>query len=136
MPSFKGKTALITGASSGIGKEIATKLAAEGANLVLVARSQDRLEKIANSLTSNYGVKCTVIPSDLSKADCGISVLEILRSYGISVDILINNAGLGTYGHFDSIGSKLSKSRSPLISLPLSISLMHLCRECLCRVMA
>ena len=103
MRTLKGKTALVTGASSGIGEAIAGTLAAEGVNLVLVSRSQDKLKQIAHALTRSYAVQCTVLPADLSTPNCGANVHAQVKAMGIAVDILVNNAGYGTYGPFDSI---------------------------------
>jgi short-subunit dehydrogenase len=103
MRALTGKTALVTGASSGIGEAIARKLAAEGVNLVLVARSQDKLKQLADALTQSYAVQCTVLLADLSTQNCGATVHGQVKAMGLTVDILVNNAGYGTYGPFDSI---------------------------------
>lgn len=103
MVDIKGKTALVTGASSGIGKAIAEKLAAEGANVVLVARSRNKLEQLANALAQRYAVQCWALPADLSSPHSGTYVHAQAEAMGITVDILVNNAGYGTYGPFDSI---------------------------------
>jgi len=103
MLTLKGKTALVTGASSGIGEAIARKLAAEGVNLVLVARSQDKLKQLAKALTQSYAVQCTALPADLSSPNCGAHVHGQVKAMGLTVDILVNNAGYGTYGPFESI---------------------------------
>lgn len=106
MLTLKGKTALITGASSGIGEAIARKLAAQGVNLILVARSQDKLLQLADALTQSYAVQCTALSADLSMPDCGANVHKQVKAIGMTVDILVNNAGYGTYGPFDSISPK------------------------------
>jgi short-subunit dehydrogenase len=93
----------ITGASSGIGEAIARRLAADGANLILVARSQDRLQRLADDLTHRCAVQCTVLPADLSSPNCGAAVFGQVEAMGLTVDILVNNAGFGTFGPFDSI---------------------------------
>lgn len=103
MNNLKGQTALITGASSGIGEAIARKLAAEGVNLVLVARSQDKLTKLSNELIEKNAIRSITLAADLSKPKCGTDILNQLNSRGIFVDILINNAGFGTYGLFEAI---------------------------------
>jgi short-subunit dehydrogenase len=103
MPALKGKTSLVTGASSGIGEAIARKLAAEGVNLILVARSQDKLKQLADALTQRYAVQCTALLADLSKQNCGANVHGQVKAMGLTVDVLVNNAGYGTYGPFDSI---------------------------------
>jgi short-subunit dehydrogenase len=74
MQNIKNKTALITGASSGIGKSLAMKLAEAGVNLVLVARSEIALQQLAEKLNKTYNVRCDVIVADLSLPNCGISL--------------------------------------------------------------
>ena len=93
-------TALITGASSGIGAVFAEKLANRGYNLVLVARSQDKLQAIADKLTQQHSIQATVIVQDLTAPQAGKTVFAQLEQQGIEIDLLINNAGFGTYGEF------------------------------------
>lgn len=93
-------TALITGASSGIGEAFARELASRNNNLVLVARSQDKLEKLATELNSAYQIKTTVIPQDLTINAAGKVVFEAIQAQGLTIDTLINNAGFGDYGAF------------------------------------
>ena len=94
--TYSGTTALITGASSGLGAEFASRLAARGSNLVLVARRADRLEELARKLRAEHGVAVTVLPMDLGRAGVGKELLEEMATRGITVDTLINNAGFGT----------------------------------------
>ena len=94
--NFKGKTAVITGASSGIGLGYAHELAARGANLVLVARNKEALERIASEIKTIANVHIDVIALDLSKVTSGQELLEHLKALKVSVDVLINNAGFGT----------------------------------------
>ncbi len=91
-------TALVTGASSGIGMELARLIAADGYDLVLVARRQERLEELARELTVAHGVSTRVIAADLSDAASPARIVEELDSERIAVDVLVNNAGLGIYG--------------------------------------
>jgi uncharacterized protein len=93
-------TALITGASSGIGETFARELAASKTNLVLVARSQAKLEQLATELSSKYQIKTTVIPQDLTQTAAGQVVFEKVKAQGLRIDTLINNAGFGDYGAF------------------------------------
>jgi short-subunit dehydrogenase len=93
---YTGKTALVTGASSGLGAEFAEQLAAAGADLVLVARREDRLVKLANELGEKYKVKASYLVHDLSVANSGQTLQKELDSQGINVDILVNNAGFAT----------------------------------------
>lgn len=93
-------TALITGASSGIGEAFARELAARQTNLVLVARSPDKLNNLATELNSQYSLKTTVIVQDLTAPAAGQAVFEKIQSQGLTIDLLINNAGFGDYGAF------------------------------------
>jgi short-subunit dehydrogenase len=97
---MKKKTALITGASSGIGLELARLVARDGHDLVLVARSEGKLRELADSFAKEYGTKTTVIPADLSKQNASQDVADSLRAASLEIDILINNAGLGIAGPF------------------------------------
>jgi short-subunit dehydrogenase len=94
------KTALITGASGGIGLELAKIHAKNGGSLILVARSNDKLKEIAEELKSNYKIEVEVIAKDLSKIDSAKEVYDIVKSKNIEVEYLINNAGFGDYGAF------------------------------------
>lgn len=93
-------TALITGASSGIGAVFADRLAAEGNHLVLVARSQDKLTAIAQDLSQRYGIKADVIAQDLVEPDAATQVFTTASDRGHTIDMLINNAGFGLHGAF------------------------------------
>jgi short-subunit dehydrogenase len=94
------KTALITGASSGIGEAFAHALAKQGSALILVARSGDRLEKLAHQIRAKYQRRVEVIPADLSKKAPGKALAAQVAKRGMRVDLLINNAGFGTVGAF------------------------------------
>jgi short-subunit dehydrogenase len=93
-------TALVTGASSGIGLELATLLAKDRYDLVLVARGHDRLQEIAQGLTGEFGVAATVLPADLTDPSAPIDIALALAERKLAVDILVNNAGFGVYGFF------------------------------------
>ena len=95
-----GKTALVTGASSGIGRELARVLAEHGYNLVVVARGVDALQTLAEELYDAYGTTVTVLPKDLSKAAAPQQIFKALQADGIHVDVLINNAGFGAFRNF------------------------------------
>ncbi|WP_406094918.1 SDR family NAD(P)-dependent oxidoreductase [Streptomyces sp. NBC_01013] len=96
-------TALITGASSGLGAEFAEQLAAQGHEVILVARSGDRLAALAVRLTTRYGVRAHVLVQDLAEPDAARRIADELTERHLSVDLLVNNAGFGTCGHFDEI---------------------------------
>ncbi len=93
-------TALITGASGGIGKCFAQKLAAKNTNLIIVARSEDKLNALAQELQQQYKINVEVIVKDLSQISAPQEVFNDVQAKGLSVDILINNAGFGDYGEF------------------------------------
>jgi short-subunit dehydrogenase len=94
------QTALITGASGGIGKELAVLFAKDGHDLVLVARSGDKLQRLAEDLTTRYGVSVKIMVKDLEDPEAAQQMVEELQRESITVDYLINNAGFGLYGEF------------------------------------
>ncbi len=93
-------TALISGASSGLGGQFARLFAADGWNLVLVARRLDRLDALSVELRERFGIECTPIAADLSKPETPTKIAEILRERHIDVDALVNNAGSGKLAAF------------------------------------
>ncbi|MBX2863643.1 MAG: SDR family oxidoreductase [Leptolyngbyaceae cyanobacterium MAG.088] len=92
--------ALITGASSGIGREFATIHAKRGGNLVIVARSVDKLAAVKADLESTYSIQVTIIAKDLSLPEAAQEIYDEVKAAGIEVDYLINNAGFGGQGKF------------------------------------
>ncbi len=96
---YRGLTALITGASAGLGEEFARQLAKRGANLVLVARSADKLNGLADTLRKE-NVQVDVVPADLSSSQAVDSLIGEVSKRGIEVDLLVNNAGLGVFENF------------------------------------
>lgn len=100
MFEYRGTTALITGASKGIGEALAWDLAGRGAHLALVARSVDALEDLSLRLRSRTNVTVEVIAADLSDIDAAAEVVEQLEAKNIDVDLLFNNAGMGAVGPF------------------------------------
>ncbi|MFH7027852.1 MAG: SDR family NAD(P)-dependent oxidoreductase [Heteroscytonema crispum UTEX LB 1556] len=93
-------TTLITGASSGIGKEFAQELAALNTNLVLVARSEEKLNQLASQLQAQYKIQVDVIVKDLTEVGAAGAVFDAVKEKGLTIDLLINNAGFGDYGDF------------------------------------
>jgi len=98
---MKAQTVLITGASMGIGAEFVRQLAPQVKNLILAARSKNRLENLAQELTSQHPVKVHVIALDLSKPESPRMLFDQIAALHLEVDLLINNAGFGRCGHFD-----------------------------------
>lgn len=94
------QTVLITGASGGIGRECAEIFAKNGFDVVLTARSEDKLHTIKKAVEEKYGVTATVIAMDLSKPDAALTLQKQLFEQSIVVDVLINNAGFGDYAGF------------------------------------
>ncbi|WP_460636040.1 SDR family NAD(P)-dependent oxidoreductase [Larkinella harenae] len=94
------KTALVTGATSGIGRELANLFAKDGYNLVLVARNSDSLAQIAEEYEQQFGIKATAIAKDLIDPKAPTEIYDETRRQGIRVDVLVNNAGMGEYGLF------------------------------------
>ena len=103
MTSEREKTALITGASGGIGYELGKLFAAGGYDLVLVARSEQKLNELAADFCEAHGVKATVLAKDLSDPAAPDEIFSALQAQSITVDVLVNNAGYGTYGPFAEI---------------------------------
>jgi len=122
--SSKNQTALITGASFGIGLELARLFARDGFNLILVARSLDRLNQFAESFGKDFGVFVKVLAKDLSLPSAPDEIFEELKRESIHVDVLVNNAGFGIHGRFAK--SDL-KTQLNLIQVNI-VSLTHLTR--------
>jgi uncharacterized protein len=100
------KTALITGASSGIGAAFAEALAAAGLDLILVARSEDKLRALAKQLAEVHARRVEVVTADLSLAGSAAKVHAAAQALGMPVDLLINNAGFGTVGAFHKLDAE------------------------------
>jgi uncharacterized protein len=100
MSSWKGKTALVTGASYGIGEAFARELAKLGMNLVLTARSRDRLDALCEELQSQYKVNTLMIEADLASQSAPEEIFLATENRGLQIDLLINNAGFGAAGDF------------------------------------
>jgi short-subunit dehydrogenase len=94
------QTVLVTGASSGIGWELAKCFAAEGCRLVLVARNEAALQTLAQELRQAHGVEATVLPADLGLPETPGRIFAELQQAGVTVDVLVNNAGFGAHGNF------------------------------------
>jgi len=101
------ETALITGASSGIGLEFAKLFAADGSDLVLVARREERLKEIAQELSSEHGVSVHVLAKDLSKPKAPEEIFSHLKKEKIQIDVLVNNAGFGKKEVFSETDKKI-----------------------------
>jgi short-subunit dehydrogenase len=99
---WRGRWALVTGASAGIGVALARELAGGGAHLVLTARRQDRLDQLAKELSASHETKTEVFAADLADPDAPEKIFAFTKDRGLQIDLLINNAGFGRYGEFHS----------------------------------
>jgi uncharacterized protein len=118
--------ALITGASSGIGEEFARQLAAQGWSLILVARSQDRLEKIRSELMSAHmGIDVVAIPLDLTVSGAPADLFQRTQAASLDVELLVNNAGFGAFEEFASLD--LARVRQMIdLNIAALVELTHL----------
>jgi uncharacterized protein len=112
-------TALITGASGGIGLELARIFAREGHNLVLVARSTEKLEALARELSGKYGIQTLALSSDLAAPTAPQQVYNQVSAENIEVNVLVNNAGVGNYGpfHENALETDLTVAQLNMITL-------------------
>lgn len=120
--NLHGKTALVTGASSGLGVDFARHLAARGCNLILVARREHQLRAVQAEISQHYGVDVLIIPMDLAAVGAPQTLYDQIEAEGKQVDVLINNAGYGLYGRFTEIEWEREKN---MLELDI-ITLMHL----------
>ncbi|MFQ5512239.1 MAG: SDR family NAD(P)-dependent oxidoreductase [Candidatus Krumholzibacteriia bacterium] len=113
------KTALITGASFGIGYELARQFGRAGYDLVLVARNEDKLDEVAAELTGAFGIDVGVVPKDLTADRAPDKIFEKLHANSITIDVLVNNAGFGTRGLFykNEMGKELDMIRLNIMAL-------------------
>ncbi|MEM1240161.1 MAG: SDR family oxidoreductase [Cyanobacteria bacterium P01_H01_bin.26] len=118
------KTALITGASGGIGYELAKVFAANQYDLILVARSTEKLQRIQTELTEAHGGQVSVFSYDLSQPDAPLALQQQVHQSQLTVDVLVNNAGVGAYG---PVATSDWANQSALLQLNM-VTLTHLCR--------
>lgn len=100
--TWSGKWALVTGASAGIGKALAAELARGGTHLVLTARRRDRLEELAQKLTAGRKILTKILVADLAEPGAPEKIFQFTNEQGIEIELLINNAGFGAYGEFQT----------------------------------
>jgi short-subunit dehydrogenase len=106
MNDLSDRTALVTGASSGIGREIAELFASKGCNLVITARREELLQRLKKNLEERYSINVDMITEDLSDINSAERIYNYCISNDLSVDILVNNAGYGLLNTFDKISLK------------------------------
>lgn len=119
------KTALITGASSGIGKEFAYQLATKGMDVILVARSTEKLQELAREIEKKWKVQATVISADLSQEYGAMEVYRKTQELGLSVNYLVNNAGFATSGEFLSNPHEKDHSQV-MVNVATVVDMTHL----------
>jgi len=119
------EVALVTGASMGIGKELAKIFAAEGHDVVLVARSEDKLQSLARELEDAHNITAHVMPADLTDPSAPADIFARLGSFDIELDYLVNNAGFGAVGAF--AGLPLQRQMDMLqVNIDALVALTHL----------
>ena len=121
--NYRGRVALVTGASSGIGAAFARDLAARGCELVLVARRERRLTELAGEI-EGHGGRAYVVVADLSDPAAAATVHAATDQLGLHVDILVNNAGFATYGPFDTIDPDLDHAMV-MVNAAAVVNLTH-----------
>jgi len=124
MFQYNGKTALITGASSGIGAAFARSLAARGMKLVLVARSESRLLALANEVQQHHHVQTYVLPVDLSEPDAAARISKQVSDWKLQIDLLINNAGFMTHGEFETLAADQEQAEI-MVNVAAVVGLSH-----------
>lgn len=125
MISIKGKTVLVTGASSGIGYELAKYLAKLGANIVITARRYAQLDKLREEILRDYNVRVEIIIADLNQRETPELIFNQLKTENINIDILINNAGIGWHNYFHTSSWDKNQSLMDLLMLNL-VHMTHL----------
>jgi hypothetical protein len=100
---WRGKWALVTGASAGIGSALARNLAGGGCNLVLTARRREQMDDLASELIASHGIAVEIITADLTLPNAPKNIFEFTSTKKIAIELLANNAGFGAYGYFNEI---------------------------------
>ena len=117
---LKNRTALVTGASSGLGVDFARELARRGCNLVLVARRAEQLKAVAAEIQAGFGVQVRIQPTDLAQEAARQALFDQLKSEGEQIDVLVNNAGFGYYGEFAGVPWEREKAMLDIDILALT----------------
>lgn len=102
LENFNDRWALVTGASSGIGAEFAVQLASRGMHLILAARRKELMTQLATDLNTRHGTHCHVVTIDLADPEAGALLYDELKRLGVTVDLLVNNAGCGMIGQIET----------------------------------
>src|SRR5215210_4064685 len=109
-PPNHDSTALITGASSGIGAEIARELARRGLGVTLVARREERLQELAGEIREDFGVETEVVAGDVANERARRRLFNEIEQRGLTVEVLVNNAGFGSGGRFTTLDASKEAS--------------------------
>jgi uncharacterized protein len=124
MFAYQGKTALITGASSGIGRAFARALAERGMSVVLIARSEERLRALATELSERHKIRAEVIAADLSQ-EAAIRQIQLeVQRRGLVIDLLVNNAGFATNGSFETLPTE-TDHQQVMVDVTAVVDLTH-----------
>lgn len=124
MFTYKGKTALVTGASSGIGRAFANALAKKGMAVVLVSRSEAQLQKLAQEITQIHRVPTQVIATDLAKEGAAAEVYQEAQKRGLTIDLLVNCAGFATQGYFEALDPQ-QEQQEVMVNTACVVGLCH-----------
>ncbi|PQO45882.1 SDR family NAD(P)-dependent oxidoreductase [Blastopirellula marina] len=124
MFQYQGKTALVTGASAGIGAEFTRELAARGMNVILVARNEAAMNELADEVRGQHGVQTLVISVDLSQETAAAEVAEKVAAIDWEVDLLVNNAGFLTYGPFET-NDPAEERKEILVNVAALVAMTH-----------
>jgi short-subunit dehydrogenase len=125
LEELKGCWALVTGASSGIGREFAIQLAASGVNVALVARRANRLESLAVELSTSYGIRALPLPADLAQPGAALLLRQRLRDEGVRIRLLCNIAAIGRWAAFEASPSELYEQMIQVNAM----AMVSMCRE-------
>lgn len=123
--NIQGKWTLVTGASSGIGEQFARQLAEKGSHLVLVARSESKLNNLASELSKKHGIQAKVIALDLSKESAPSELYKQCQQLKVDIELLINNAGFATHGLFEQVSGE-RQHEEIMLNVAAVVSLTHL----------
>jgi len=124
---WKGDWALVTGASSGIGREFCIQLATAGMNLVMVARREQAMDELASDLHARHGIRTLVIAQDLSLPGAATAVKDAVVREGATIRLLVNNAAFGPWGRFENTSAEVYERLVHLVcATPISLCRLFL----------
>ena len=124
MFTYRGKTALVTGASMGIGRAFVKELASRGMSIILVSRSVEAMRSLAEEVAAKDGVRAEVIPCDLSRDSAASELAGEVARRGLTVDLLVNNAGFLTHGRFETVPAARERDEI-IVNVAALVDLTH-----------